>query len=251
MSLVHPEYPDSPWYIATATATSFLHKAKSGVTGDWVEWVPLKLLEHLPQTPVVTNIKYQLMWFWKKNGEASVHSAQQQLSLWHNSQNSSTPWHGEWLCYVAFVNQLKSSISYKKMCLDNILLLWGAPDCCHERILTIHIQHIYKLQTYNFQWPVIVHKKHCLVPVAVKCKRKRLWCKLKSTATFCSRATQSKLRSSARRKILLSSRRTQAWAEEPLPSRQKGRKWSNSFWQIAKSHWRTMSMYWLASSPLI
>ena len=187
----------------------------------------------------------------KKNSEASVHSAQQQLALWHNSQNSSTPWHGEWLCYVAFVNQLKSSISYKKMCLDNILLLWGAPDCCHERILTIHIQHIYKLQTYNFQWPLIVHKKHCLVPVAVKCKRKRLWCKLKSTATFCSRATQSKLRSSARRKVLLSARRTQAWAEEPLPSRQKGRKWSNSFWQIAKSHWRTMSMYWLASSPLI
>ena len=246
MSLVHPEYPDSPWYIATATATSFLHKAKSGVTGDWVEWVPLKLLEHLAQTPVVTNIKYQLMWFWKKivKPVCIVHS-----NNWHFDTIHKTHQPPDMVSDSVSICQPIEVL--KKMCLDNILLLWGAPECCHERILTIHIQHIYKLQTYNFQWPVIVHKKHCLVPVAVKCKRKRLWCKLKSTATFCSGATQSKLRSSARRKVLLSARRTQAWAEEPLPSRQKGRKWSNSFWQIAKSHWRTMSMYWLASSPLI
>ena len=84
-----------------ATATSFPHKAKSGVTGwlSGVEWVPLKLLEHLPQTPVVTNIKFQLLWFWRKKivkKVCIVHS--NNWTLWHNSQNSSTPWHGEWLC---------------------------------------------------------------------------------------------------------------------------------------------------------
>ena len=148
--------------------------------------------------------------------------------------------------------QLKSSISYKKMCLDNILLLWGAPECCHERILTIHIQHIYKLQTYHFQWPVRL------------CTRSTALCRLQWNVRGrgCGASwNQRQLLALGQpnpssdpvlvEKSFVHQDELRHEPEEPLSSRQKGRKWTNSFSQIAKSHWRTMSMYWLASSPLI